>query len=602
MKKNIFAVIFAGLLLVSGAWAIMERGDYPWSTKLRSYHDREMKSQFPEVPWLLNLGPTGIRARVYNDKANLLVVKYVFQDDLSPAKGKIAIEDVIAGANGKTFTTSHRFGRNLPGGGGWDGPMMELAGHIEDSQGKDGVLNLIVWPGGDDSKERVVQIQLKPVGRFSATFPYNCPRSEKLLEDLCDFMVGEYEADHWKKADTFAGGPHGEAHQLLALMASGLPKYEPLIKKTMARYYGKTYDPTTGGFQMWQWGFDGILMGEYYLLYKDENVLPTMKSLAEAMAWGSFNANGVYTHRSHINIRQTGKKPYASLAAISGLDMVAQSLFKAAEQPYDAELRDTIHQLYLGSTSPEAVNIAYAFGGQGTSTNGRDPRHAIIRIKNLTLGLSGKGPGYVCPDGMKGITDFEIVWPTEADHRWKPTDWVADEAAENIVEELTGDIRRVNRYTGPPKQHPEPAKPYQTTKSGGHLAPVGMGALAHLIGSEDAPSWQYLGRHCANTCAIAPGNAFDGHAASNLHGFWSVLGAARSDQPVTLRAYFDYMKTFLILSETHNGGLILQPWGRDRPNCNSDTSYGPRVLPTATGAILLSLPRQRLQITGAGAK
>ncbi len=93
--------------------------------------------------------------------------------------------------------------------------------------------------------------------------------------------------------------------------------------------------------------------------------------------------------------------------------------------------------------------------------------------------------------------------------------------------------------------------------------------------------------------------AFDGHAAGSLHGFWSILGAAQSDNPQVLRAYFDYMKTFLILSETHDGGLILQPWGRDRPNCNSDVSYGPRILPTATGAILLALGERRLQVTGA---
>jgi hypothetical protein len=126
-----------------------------------------------------------------------------------------------------------------------------------------------------------------------------------------------------------------------------------------------------------------------------------------------------------------------------------------------------------------------------------------------------------------------------------------------------------------------------------------MGALAHLIGNKDRPSWEYLGRHCANTCALGPGNAFDGHAASNLHAFWSILGAARGGEPEKLRAYFDYMKTFLVLSETHNGGLILQPWGRDRPGCNSDPSYGPRILPTATGAILLSLDKKLLQITGA---
>ena len=579
----------------------MERGDYPWETKLRSHHDREMEDELGEVKWLLNLGPTGIRARIYPDKANLLVVKYVFQDAKSPAKGLVELEDVIAGANGERFKTSHRFGRNLPGGGGWDGPMMELAGHIEDSQGKDGILELIVWPGGAQSRQKIVPIQLRQVGRFAPTFPYNCERSDMMLEELCDFMVDDYKSDNWKKSNEFYGGPHGHAHQLLALMASGIPKYDRLVKDTMAGYHGKRYDPGNGGFRMWTWGYDSIVMGEYYLLTQDRKLLPAMESLAKAMPDGSHNGNGIYTHRSQINLRRTGRKPYASIAAISGLQMVGMSLFKEADLPYDERLYGNIHQHYLNSTSPAAVNIAYAFGN-ADKLNDADiaHRHAIIKLADPSKGKSGRGPGYVCPTGMDGIGEYEIVWPTKADPRWKPTDWIDKEADTNIVTEHTGDgIRRVDRDNPRYKVAPEPTKPYETSRTGSHLAPVGMGAVAHMIGGNPT-SWEFLGAHAANTCVLGPGNIFDGHAASNMHAFWSILGAARSDDPEKLREFFDYMKSFLILSETHNGGLILQPWGRDRPNCNSDVSYGPRTLTTATGAILLSLGKKRLRITGAG--
>ena len=601
MKTRIYLSLILLFLLGQNAFAVMERGDYPWDTKLRSFYDQEMTSKFAEIPWLLNLGPTGIRARIYKDKPKHLVVKYVFQDAKSPAKGKVEIEDVIVGANGKKFKTAHRFGRNLSGGGGWDGPMMELAGHLEDSQSKDGVLSLMVWPGGSQTLEKIVKIQLRVVGRFADTFPYNCKRSDMMLEELCDFLVMDYKSGNWKGANSFGGGPHGDAHQLLALMGSGNPKYKRLIKNTMSRYYGKKYAPTEGGFRMWKWGFDSILMGEYYTLTKDRKLVAPMKSLAEAMAWGSHNGNGIYTHRSEINLRITGRKPYASIAAISGLQMVGMSLFQNAGLFYDQPLHQNIHQHYLNSASPSACNIAYAFGN-ADKLNDRDigPRHAIIKLANPKKGLSGKGPGYICPTGMQDIGEYELVWPTKADPRWKPTDWIAKEADTNVLTEHKGDgIRRIDRSHPKYEEAPEPKKPYKTTKTGGHLAPVGMGAVAHLIGNSDKPSWKYLGEHCANTCAIGPGNAFDGHAASNLHGFWSVVGAARSNQPKQLRAYFDYMKTFLILSETHNGGLILQPWGRDRPNCNSDVSYGPRILPTATGAILLALGKKRLQITGA---
>jgi hypothetical protein len=605
VSKIRLIVFIAIWLFVSFHSAVMSAEDeYPWNVELRSVYDRKgPNNDGEEVPWLLNLGPTGIRARVYPDKPNLLIVKYVFEDAKCPAKGKIAIEDAIAGANGEMFkTTEYHFRSREPAwsGWGWSGPLMELAGRIEDSQGKDGVLALIVWPNGDKNKQKVVKIQLKPVGRFSSTFPYKCPRSEKLIEELCDFLVADYHSDIWKRANSF-GEKHNEAHGLLALMASDIPKYDPIIKKEISDYYKNIYDPTAGGFQMWKYGFDGVVMGEAYHLYKDQNLLPPMASLAKAMALGSAFESGVYTHRSYINIKAAGGKPYAAIAAISGLNMLGMSLFKANGLPYDKVLYEKIHQLYLGSANPESENIAYCFSHsntEGVGSNGRDERHVYVKMKDQSKGLSGKGPGFLCPTGMKNISakDYEILWPTKADPRFKPTEWVALEAGENIVEEEKGEFRTIYRYTGVVK-YPEPKVPYLTSKSGNHLAPIGMGALSHLIGNTENKTWGYLGQHCADTCVLSPGSAFDGHASSNLAAFWSILGAARSKKPEKLRAYFDYMKTFLILSECHNGGLYLQPWSRDY--ANSDPAYNPRSLTTATGIILLSLSKKRLLITGA---
>jgi len=582
--------------------AVFEKDGYPWNVDLRSYPDKEIKDALPGGNWLLNLGPTGIRARIYPEKPNLLVVKYVFQDALSPAKGKVNIDDVIVGANGRKFTTAHRFGRRLPGGGGWDGPMMELAYHIEDSQGSpDGMLRLIVWPKANPSQEKEVGIQLRKVGRFAPTFPYDCPRSKKMLIELCDFLAADYMSADWKKAGSFSGMAYGRAHAMLAMMGSGSPKYNDIIIREMGGYAGKRYDPEGGGFQCWSWGFDGIVLGEYYLLTKDQRVVPTIQGLAAVMPEGSQGHNGIYTHRSYPAIIRSGSKPYASIAAISGLQMMAMTLFKKAGLPYDKDLYQRIHQHYLNSTSATSLDIAYAFrSADWLNPPAIHPTHAVIKLKDPSKALSGRGPGYMCPAGMKGIGQYEIVWPTKADPRWKPTEWLAAEASTNVVTELAEPgFRQIDRCNPQYRDMPEPTQPFQTSRSGGHLAPVGIGAVAHLIGNEDKPSWQYLGRHAANTCVLGPGNAFDGHAASNLHAFWSILGASRCENPAVLRAYFDYMKTFLILSETHNGGLILQPWGRDRANCNSDVAYGPRTLTTATGAILLALGERRLQITGA---
>ncbi len=576
---------------------IMPSGEHPWDVTLKSDEDAEMLKALGSIPFFLNLGPTGIRARIYQENPSHLVVKYVFQDKQSPARGLVNIEDIIIGANGKKFVTAHRFGRNLPGGGGWDGPMMELAGHIEDSQGSDGKLNLIIWPKGVQANEKVITVPLKVVGRFAATFPYNCKRSEVMLEELCDFMADKYKASGNK-----FGSPHNHNHQLLALMASGNTKYNRLIKDCIREYYSKRYDPFASGFQMWNWGFDSVIMGEYYLLNKDRRLLPAIKSLTEAMPHGSHMGNGIYTHRSYLTIMVSGAKPYASIAAISGLQKLGMSLFDQAGLEYDKKLYQNIHQHFLNSATPETAQIAYAFNNADRFNDPSiHPRHAIITLKDKAKVLKGKGPGQVISIGMKNMPEYDVFWPTKADPRWKPLDWLVSEADTNIVTELKDKgVYQIDRANPKYTEAKEPTTPYVTTKTGTHLAPVGMGALSHLIGKSHPKSWEYLGHHLANSCALRPGNAFDGHASSNLAAFWSIVGAAKSNDPKMLRAYFDYMKTFLILSETHNGGLILQPWGRDRPAKNSDPHYGARTLPTASGAILLALGKKHLYITGAG--
>ena len=584
---------FLTLSTALSAYGINQRGERPWNTELRSYYDDALGFR----RWFLNLGPTGIRARITPENPDRFLVEHVFQDEKSPARGLVEKGDVIIGANGTPFETTHRFGRRS-NKRGWDGPMNELAGHIEDSQGENGVLALMIHPQGDKDIVNTVELQLEAVGRFSPTYPYDCPRSEKMLERLCDFIVRDYESDHWKTANAFWGNVHGEAHQLLALMASGIEKYEPIIEKYRKQFHGNTYSPTEGGFRMWNWGYDGIVMGEMYRLYDDEKLIEPMRELAKAQPWGSFDRSGIYTHRSFINLRIGGGKPYASIAAISGLQMLSQSIFRQLGLHYEEDLLETIYQHYLRSANDNAISVGYAFGNWGESPLGRDERHAVIRLKDPSEARGPKGPGYVVPTGMQDITEYEIVWPTQADHRWKPTDWVEEERDENIVEELVGDQRRVNRYLGEILPPEEPTEPYDTTRSEKFLASIGLGAVAMTIGTPPRESWKFLGQHAANTCALGPGNIFDGHAESNIHSFWAILGAARSNDPELFREFLDYVKVFLIMSETHDGnGLILQPWGRDW--ADHGPNWGPRTLPSATAAMLLSLPKQRLILTGA---
>ena len=603
-RKKVIPVFLIWILMQFCSFGIMERDGYPWNTKLNinNEYEAEMKKKYPNGGFFINLGPTGIRAQIVTNKPNQFLVKYVFQDSLSPAKGKINIGDIIVGANGKDFS-SHIFGRR-GNRKGWGGPVMDLSKAIEDSQGKDGKLSLKVWAGGDSKKQKNVEIQIKVLGRFGQNYPYDCERSEKMAKQLCDNL-----ADRYNKTGKF-GRIHTHTHSVLALMANGYKEHEKIVKKVVSGYSSKRYDPYAGGFVTWSWGFEGIMMGEYTHLYKDKKFKAAMESLAKVYVEGS-KGTGIFTHRSYKTLDKMGKSPYASIAGISGLSMLSVSLMKRAGYEFDEEYYNKIHQHYLNNATPDTLGIAYAFSNTAKNTNrkGIEPRHAIIRVKDPKKGLSGKGPGYECPTGMKGIGQYEVIWPTKKDPRWKPLDWLEDEKNSNKLFEvyinkggaLTGDGLREVRRNHPDYKEPmndEPKKAYKTTRGAMHCLPIGLGALSHLIDPENRPSWKYLGKHAANTMALSHENAFDGHGGGNLHAFWTVLGAAYGDADKK-RKFLDYMKCFLIMGETHYGKMIVQPLSRDRIGANGDPHYGPEMLPTSTAAILLSLSKKRLLITGA---
>ena len=84
-----------------------------------------------------------------------ICLKYIFKN--SPADGKLKINDVIVGVNGKEFG-AHSFGgeKNL----GIEGPIYDFGSAIEDSEGSTGDLQLMVQRGGSTVNISVKRIKL----------------------------------------------------------------------------------------------------------------------------------------------------------------------------------------------------------------------------------------------------------------------------------------------------------------------------------------------------------------------------------------------------------------------------------------------------------
>ena len=141
----------------------------------------------------VTLGPAGTLAWLRKSAPDALEVSELLPD--SPATGLLKPGDIIIGANGRKFTPydwSHGFKFHM----GYEGPIMDIGRAIEESEGNrelKGKLSLAVRRGGETD---TVKIQLQPIGCFSKTWPYDCPKSDAILQRLVEYMSGKRLGTH----------------------------------------------------------------------------------------------------------------------------------------------------------------------------------------------------------------------------------------------------------------------------------------------------------------------------------------------------------------------------------------------------------------------
>ena len=145
MKRTITALLIVATGLC-GAFAAANPGiDQPkWDLKTTVGPDALTGG------WFINLGRTGIRVRLLEERPTEFEVAYVF--DKTPAARRIKIGDRIIGAGGRRFETPHKFGYGV-GKFGYDGPMKDFSAALEAAQAGDGRLRLTILREGETLEE-----------------------------------------------------------------------------------------------------------------------------------------------------------------------------------------------------------------------------------------------------------------------------------------------------------------------------------------------------------------------------------------------------------------------------------------------------------------
>ena len=209
------------------------------------------------------LGATGARGWIYTDggeTSDARQISITKVDKGSPADGKLVVGDVILGVADKPFAYD---------------PRTELGKALttaESDEGK-GSLSLIRWR---DGKQENVVIKLPVLGNYSATAPFNCPKSKRILEQGCAALAKRVADPKYQQ------NPISRSLNALALLASGDPTYLPIVKKEAE--WASNY--TADAMATWYYGYVIMLLSEYHMATGDDSVMPGLKRLALEAANG----------------------------------------------------------------------------------------------------------------------------------------------------------------------------------------------------------------------------------------------------------------------------------------------------------------------------
>ena len=229
-------------------------------------------------PWPIDrFGPVGLSLELAKPGMTIYV-KGVEEGSPAAATGKFKKGQIIEKVNGKKLD-----GRD---------PRIVLGDWITESEANGGKMTLVIAdkPGATPQD---VTVQLQDMGKYSATWPEDCPKSDKIVRQFAEFLA---------KVDK---PNYGAA---MFLLSTGEQKDLDVVR---GWYSGKLADKKYDRAIPWDIGYDGSAVCEYYLRTGDKSVLPAIQSMADRLkntiyrggwagrggapyGYGSLNAAGVH--------------------------------------------------------------------------------------------------------------------------------------------------------------------------------------------------------------------------------------------------------------------------------------------------------------------
>jgi len=165
---------------------------------------------------------------------------------------------------------------------------------------------------------KIMQVTLVlPIkGTYSATAPWDCEKTKKIIDEAAQSIVKKgFSKTNRNGDDRVAGGVENYV-DALGLLATGEEKYLPVLgdyARTVAhgcedlnimtaKFRGE--EGGTEGISSWHGSYRTLFLAEYYLITKDQEVLPGLTALSTFIALG-VSGVGTWSH-GMANVRRNG--------------------------------------------------------------------------------------------------------------------------------------------------------------------------------------------------------------------------------------------------------------------------------------------------------
>ena len=270
MKNSLVTLALVAIVAVSGSAFAAGRSD---AAPPPDFTKGDAKPAEAKHDW--TLGPTGARGWYHTASGHSRLARQILVTAVakgSPAEAALEKGDVILGVDGKIFADDARH---------------QLSGAIAAAESEKGAgkLRLLRWRAG---KSEVVELKMTVFGTFSATAPYDCAKSRRILE------LGSASLASRMAAPNYLRGLDAIPRSLnaLGLLAGGNQEHLPLIQRE-AKWAA---DFTTTGYLSWYYGYLMTFLGEYVIATGDQSVMPGLQRLALETARGQSGV-GTWGHR-----------------------------------------------------------------------------------------------------------------------------------------------------------------------------------------------------------------------------------------------------------------------------------------------------------------